>query len=109
MDRRKHGQGDLCVDRETSNLCPARGIVYKTPKKRNTDRENSEVGATSLESVTVRKMGSPGSLMVTHISQQVNLLFSDYGKNFEKMAKVAIVYKYEFCPLSFKTKIKSLG
>ena len=64
---------------------------------------------TLIESVTVRKMGSPGSLMVTHISQQVNLLFSDYGKNFEKMAKVAIVYKYEFCPLSFKTKIKSLG
>ena len=30
-------------------------------------------------------------------------------KKFEKMAKVAIVYKYEFCPLSFKTKIKSLG
>ena len=29
-------------------------------------------------------------------------------KKFEKMAKVAIVYKYEFCPLSFKTKIKYL-
>ena len=25
------------------------------------------------------------------------------------MAKVAIVYKYESCPLSFKIKIKSLG
>ena len=47
--------------------------------------------------------------MVTHISQQVNLLFSDYEKNFEKMGKVAIVYKYESCPLSSKTKIKSLG
>ena len=33
---------------------------------------------------------------------------SDYEKIFEKMAKVAIVYKYEFCPLSFKTKIKYL-
>ena len=31
------------------------------------------------------------------------------GENFEKMVKVTIVYKYEICPLSFKTKIKSLG
>ena len=40
---------------------------------------------------------------------QVNLLFSDYEKNVEKMGKVATVYKYESCPLSFKTLIKSVG
>ena len=37
------------------------------------------------------------------------LTFSDYEKKFEKMGKVAIAYRYESCPLSFKTKIKSLG
>ena len=40
---------------------------------------------------------------------QVNLLFSDYEIFFEKIAKVAIVDKYESYPLSIKTKIKFLG
>ena len=44
-----------------------------------------------------------------HPSDIVKLLFRFYEKNFKKILQMALDLKYDFCPLSFKTKFRFLG